>query len=202
MGKMAIGRQWCRWCDNSNVGFWIGGRETVEMVEDWWWGGSNKWVLEEGCSGGVRCRTSSAALEKKGRVFLEKKVCTMKVVAAFQLEVLQQLYDLYLELLQKYRAVNIKAKSSEDKEHDISELSFTELRDKILALDPLDKDLVFKANQAEEDFWRKSERCGVGWNDEILGFDCGGQQWVSETCFPSGSLAKPSMQDLEVLLTC
>ncbi|KAF9596863.1 hypothetical protein IFM89_013911 [Coptis chinensis] len=114
-------------------------------------------------------------------------------------EALQQLRDLYLELLQKYRTVDIKAKSSEDKEQDISELSFTELRDKILAVDPLDKDLVVKANQAEADFWRKSEGYRVGWNDEILGFDCGGQQWVSETCFPSGTLAKPSMQDLEYM---
>ncbi|KAF9604140.1 hypothetical protein IFM89_002815 [Coptis chinensis] len=100
-------------------------------------------------------------------------VCAMKVVAAFQLEVLQQLCDLYLKLLLKYRTVDIKAKSSE--EQDISELSFIELRDKILALDPLDKDLVVKANQAEADFWRKSEGYRVGWNDEILGFDCGGQ---------------------------
>ncbi|KAF9610557.1 hypothetical protein IFM89_023222 [Coptis chinensis] len=61
-------------------------------------------------------------------------------------------------LLQKYRTVYIKAKSSEDKEHDLSELRY-----KILALDPLDKD-----------FWRKSEGYRVGWNDEILGFECGG----------------------------
>lgn len=39
----------------------------------------------------------------------------------------------------------------------------------------------------------------MGWSDEILGFDCGGQQWVSETCFPAGTLAKPSMKDLEFI---
>ncbi|KAF9591814.1 hypothetical protein IFM89_008464 [Coptis chinensis] len=61
-----------------------------------------------------------------------------------------------------YKTVDIKAKSSEDKEQDISELSFTDLRDKILALDLLDKDLVVKANQAEADFWRKSEGYRVG----------------------------------------
>ncbi|CAB4286503.1 unnamed protein product [Prunus armeniaca] len=82
---------------------------------------------------------------------------------------------------------------------DINELSFTELRDKLLALDPLDKDHVVKVNQAEAEFWRKSEGYRVGWSDEILGFDCGGQQWVSETCFPVGTLSKPSLKDLEYI---
>lgn len=114
-------------------------------------------------------------------------------------EALQQLRDLYAELLEKYRTVGSLAKSSGNDGPDITELSFAELRDKILALDPLNKDLVIKANQAEADFWKKSEGYRVGWNDEILGFECGGQQWVSETCFPSGTLAKPSMKDLEFL---
>ncbi|PIA53722.1 hypothetical protein AQUCO_00900362v1 [Aquilegia coerulea] len=114
-------------------------------------------------------------------------------------EALQQLRELYVDLLKKYRTVETTAKSLEINEPDLNDLSFTELRDKILALDPLNKDLVVKANQAEADFWRKSEGYRVGWNDEILGFDCGGQQWVSETCFPSGTLAKPSMKDLEYM---
>lgn len=114
-------------------------------------------------------------------------------------EALQQLRDLYVELLGKYRAAETIAKSPENNERDITELSFAELRDKILALDPLNKDLVIRANQAEADFWKKSEGYRVGWNDEILGFECGGQQWVSETCFPSGTLVKPSMKDVEYL---
>jgi len=32
-----------------------------------------------------------------------------------------------------------------------------------------------------------------------LGFDCGDQHWFSETCFPVGNLAKPSMKDLEFI---
>lgn len=91
------------------------------------------------------------------------------------------------------------AKSSENNEPDINQLSFTELRDKLLALDPLDTDHVIKINQAEAEFWRKSEGYRVGWSDEILGFDCGGQQWVSENCFPAGSLGKPNMKDLEFM---
>ncbi|KAL2927591.1 L-galactono-1 4-lactone dehydrogenase mitochondrial, partial [Bienertia sinuspersici] len=84
-------------------------------------------------------------------------------------------------------------------EPDINELSFTELRDKLLALDPVNEEHVIKVNQAEAEFWRKSEGYRVGWSDEILGFDCGGQQWVSETCFPAGTLAKPNMKDLEYI---
>ncbi|KAG6671166.1 hypothetical protein I3843_Q011200 [Carya illinoinensis] len=112
-------------------------------------------------------------------------------------EALQHVRELYSESLQKYR--NIKDESPDNVETDVSELSFTELRDKLLALDPLNKDHIIKVNQAEAEFWKKSEGYRVGWSDEILGFDCGGQQWVSETCFPAGTLAKPSMKDLEFM---
>ncbi|KAK4795549.1 hypothetical protein SAY86_027875 [Trapa natans] len=110
-------------------------------------------------------------------------------------EALQHVRDLYEESLKKYR---LEHATSAD-EPDIKELAFTELRDKLLALDPLNKEHVIKVNQAEAEFWRKSEGYRVGWSDEILGFDCGGQQWVSETCFPAGTLAKPSMKDLEYI---
>ncbi|XP_008808781.2 L-galactono-1,4-lactone dehydrogenase 2, mitochondrial [Phoenix dactylifera] len=108
-------------------------------------------------------------------------------------EALQNVRDLYRDSLDKYRVEVGKD------EPDIDELSFTELRDKLLALDPLNKDHVIKINQAEAAYWRKSEGYRVGWSDEILGFDCGGQQWVSETCFPAGTLAKPSMKDLDYI---
>lgn len=54
-------------------------------------------------------------------------------------------------------------------------------------------------NKAEAEYWKKSEGYRVGWSDEILGFDCGGQQWVSETCFPTGSFANPNMKDLDYM---
>ena len=73
------------------------------------------------------------------------------------------------------------------------------MRDKLLSLDPLNKDHVIKINKAEAEYWKKSEGYRVGWSDEILGFDCGGQQWVSETCFPAGTLSKPSMRDLDYI---
>ncbi|XP_052172438.1 L-galactono-1,4-lactone dehydrogenase, mitochondrial isoform X2 [Diospyros lotus] len=114
-------------------------------------------------------------------------------------QAIQHVQDLYKESLQKYRPEVITDKSVDNDEQDINELSFTELRDKLLALDPLNKDHVMKVNQAEAEFWRKSEGYRVGWSDEILGFDCGGQQWVSETCFPAGTLTKPTMKDLEYI---
>jgi L-galactono-1,4-lactone dehydrogenase len=88
---------------------------------------------------------------------------------------------------------------AESKDPAIDQLSFTELRDQLLALDPLDKDHVIRINKAEAEYWKKSEGYRMGWSDEILGFDCGGQQWVSETCFPTGTLAKPSMKDLDYM---
>ncbi|XP_058090091.1 L-galactono-1,4-lactone dehydrogenase, mitochondrial [Magnolia sinica] len=114
-------------------------------------------------------------------------------------EALQDVRELYHDSLQKYRTVETGTKPSESNESDINELSFTELRDKLLALDPLNKEHVIKVNQAEAEYWRKSEGYRVGWSDEILGFDCGGQQWVSETCFPAGTLSKPSMKDLDYM---
>lgn len=108
-------------------------------------------------------------------------------------EALQHVRDLYRESLEKYRVALPKDESN------INELSFTELRDKLLAIDPINVEHVIKVNQAEAEFWRKSEGYRVGWSDEILGFDCGGQQWVSETCFPAGTLTKPSMKDLEYI---
>lgn len=44
------------------------------------------------------------------------------------------------------------------------------------------------ALQAEAEFWRKNEGYRVGPSDQQLGFDCGGQQWVLESCFPTGTL--------------
>ncbi|XP_050227057.1 L-galactono-1,4-lactone dehydrogenase, mitochondrial [Mercurialis annua] len=114
-------------------------------------------------------------------------------------EALQHVRDLYKESLEKYRTREVAGESVKNDEPDMNELSFTELRDKLLALDPLNKDLVIKVNRAEAEFWRKSEGYRVGWSDEILGFDCGGQQWVSETCFPAGTLSKPNMKDLEYI---
>lgn len=65
-----------------------------------------------------------------------------------------------------------------------------ELRSTLLDLDPLDAQWVKKVNEAEAEFWRRSQGQRVGWSDEILGFDCGGQQHVLEVAFPQGGTAE------------
>ncbi|KAH6818726.1 L-galactono-1 [Perilla frutescens var. frutescens] len=114
-------------------------------------------------------------------------------------EAVQHVRDLYRESLGKYRKQVVASDTPNENEPNIDELSFTELRDKLIALDPLNKEHITRINQAEAEFWKKSEGYRVGWSDEILGFDCGGQQWVSEICFPAGTLSKPNMKDLEYI---
>ncbi|CAI9782828.1 unnamed protein product [Fraxinus pennsylvanica] len=116
-----------------------------------------------------------------------------------QEEAIEHVRDLYRNSLRNYRKEAVTDNIPGENEPNINELSFMEMRDKLLDLDPLNKDYVMKVNQAEAEFWRKSEGYRVGWSDEILGFDCGGQQWVSEICFPVGTLSKPSMKDLEYI---
>lgn len=43
-----------------------------------------------------------------------------------------------------------------------------------------------QVNAAEADYWRRATGTRVGWSDQILGFDCGGQQWVLEVAFQVG----------------
>ncbi|CAM6030085.1 unnamed protein product [Sphagnum balticum] len=102
---------------------------------------------------------------------------------------------LYREVAAKFFSAPLGHLSDEE----LFSLSFTELRDKLLAFDPLNKAHVIKVNKAEAEYWKKSEGFRVGWSDEILGFDCGGQQWVSEICFPVGKIQKPDLQDIKYI---
>jgi L-galactono-1,4-lactone dehydrogenase len=77
-----------------------------------------------------------------------------------------------------------------------AEMGFSQLRDALLALAPLDKKHVAAVNQAEAEFWKRSQGERIDWSDRVLGFDCGGQQWVSEVAFPTGTRAAPSGADL------
>lgn len=80
---------------------------------------------------------------------------------------------------------------------EVEPLSFTELRDHLLAIDPLNTEHVIKVNQVEAEYWKKSEGVRVDWSDKILGFDCGGAQWVSEVALPTGKLTSPDMSDVQ-----
>ena len=84
-------------------------------------------------------------------------------------------------------------------------LSFADLRDQLIKLNPLDKDWIVRVNRAEAEFWKRNQGYAVGDSGGVLGFDCGGQQWVHEVGFPTGSLERSGGQDLaymEELLKC
>ena len=83
----------------------------------------------------------------------------------------------------------------------IANLSFTQLRDRLLDLNPLETEHVKKVNEGELHFWQNNEGSRYGPSDEILGFDCGGQQLVLEVAFPTGTLTNPSNADLKFIDT-
>lgn len=69
-------------------------------------------------------------------------------------------------------------------------MGFGQLRDELLKVNPLDVEHVKRVNAAEAEFWKRSAGTRVDWSDQILGFDCGGQQHVLEVAFPAGNLAE------------
>ncbi|CAK9026232.1 unnamed protein product [Durusdinium trenchii] len=75
--------------------------------------------------------------------------------------------------------------------------NFAELREKLLVLDPLNPDHVAKVNRAEAEFWRKSSGERIADSTEVLGFECGGSQWVLENCFPCGTIDSPNLKDIK-----
>ncbi|EGZ23779.1 hypothetical protein PHYSODRAFT_485337 [Phytophthora sojae] len=82
-------------------------------------------------------------------------------------------------------------------EPDYLDWSFTKMRDKLLEINPLDKQHVIRVNQVEKQFWKLSEGYRVAYSDDIIGFDCGGQQLVEEVSFPcTGSLELDFMEKL------
>ncbi|KAL7689650.1 putative galactonolactone dehydrogenase, L-gulonolactone/D-arabinono-1,4-lactone oxidase [Plasmopara halstedii] len=70
-------------------------------------------------------------------------------------------------------------------EPDYLDWSFTKMRDKLLEINPLDKQHVIRVNKVEKKFWKLSEGYRVAYSDDVIGFDCGGQQLVEEVSFPT-----------------
>jgi len=52
-------------------------------------------------------------------------------------------------------------------------------------------------NVAEAEFWKLSAGERIGDSTEVLGFECGGVQWVLENCFPAGKISNPSLADID-----
>jgi UDP-N-acetylenolpyruvoylglucosamine reductase len=71
-------------------------------------------------------------------------------------------------------------------------MGFGELRDALLAVNPLDIDHVKKCNAAEAEFWKLSEGYVVKPSDELLQFDCGGQVRARKALRNGGCTKVPS----------
>ncbi|KXS16522.1 FAD-binding domain-containing protein [Gonapodya prolifera JEL478] len=67
-----------------------------------------------------------------------------------------------------------------------SGITYVTLRDRLYAVSPLDTPHVRRVNSAVASYHKNTPVCRVDWSDQILGFDCGGQQWVCEVAFQSG----------------
>lgn len=78
--------------------------------------------------------------------------------------------------------------------------NFAQLREQCLMMDPLNPKHVARVNKAEAEFWKLSEGERIDDSLAILGFECGGSQWVLENCFPCGTIEKPSMADIDYLV--
>ncbi len=81
----------------------------------------------------------------------------------------------------------LSLKPEKDREA-VNKLSFSQLRDELLDISPLDLELVKRINKAEAAFWADSAGVRIEDSTNILGFDCGGEQWVYEVCLPMGTL--------------
>jgi len=82
------------------------------------------------------------------------------------------------------------------KDDEIDGMGFGELRDALLSFDPLSVEHAALCNEAEAKFWKRSEGYQIQPSDKLLQFDCGGQQWVFEVCFPTGSVTKDNGNDM------
>ena len=98
------------------------------------------------------------------------------------------------KLLRQTREQYGKSKLSDEF---VNNLSFAGIRDELLDIDPLNTSLVKKINNAEACFWKLSKGIRKGKSNDILGFDCGGQQWVLEVSFPTGTLNAPTYADID-----
>ena len=83
-----------------------------------------------------------------------------------------------------------------DKDY-VTKLSFSELRDILISINPLDTNHIKRVNEAEASFWKLSSGSRYDDSTNILGFDCGGQQLVFEVCFPIGSLNDATGKDID-----
>jgi len=126
-----------------------------------------------------------------------------KIVTAEDLEP-KYSKDEQLAPLREFLRKLLKSKDTTIDEETISGMGFGDLRDVILASgNMLDPDHIKRCNKVEREFWAKAQGIEIAPSDQKLQFDCGGQQWVYEVCFPVGTYGIPdsnSMDFVEELL--
>jgi len=83
---------------------------------------------------------------------------------------------------------------------DLDGENFATLRERCLRVDTLNPDHVARVNRAEAEFWRRSSGERIADSTAILGFECGGVQWVLENCFPAGTIDSPSLADIDYVV--
>ena len=76
-------------------------------------------------------------------------------------------------------------------------MNFAALRDELLAKNPLCLDHVVAVNKAEAEYWRRSTGERTAESTDVLGFECGGEQWVLEVALKCGTRTAPDMADVE-----
>ena len=106
-----------------------------------------------------------------------------------------------LEPLHKLLVDLLKSRPDIDIDDDvINAMGFGDLRDMILALgNMLDPDHIKRCNKAEKEFWTKAQGLRILPSDQLLQFDCGGQQWVYEVCFPTGTYGLPGTHSIDFM---
>jgi L-galactono-1,4-lactone dehydrogenase len=56
---------------------------------------------------------------------------------------------------------------------------------------------IKEINRAESEYWEGSQVTRVADSVQVLGFDCGGEQWVLEVCVPMGHCQDSSSVDVD-----
>ena len=89
---------------------------------------------------------------------------------------------------------------------DVDTLGIAQMRDHLLSINCTDPKWIRQVNRAELEAWRQFDgTVEIDRSDQILGFDCGGQQLVFEVCFNIGDPAAeghpmPEIQFIEELM--
>ena len=129
----------------------------------------------------------------------KKKVMTMEDVTPKynREEQLAPLQDLLYKLLGNLSSSSSLPSLDNDT---INRMGFADLRDALLAYgNMLDPDHIKRVNKAEAEFWKMAQGIDIAPSDQKLNFDCGGQQWVYEVCFPCGTYGMPNSNSIDLV---